>query len=467
MNLSRAIQEALVIILCYDKSAKGAEMVGGLISPRLYDPYYREIAEKAQQYYETYKKPPQEHTLDIIDQLKLLNPDSAEIYQRIYESMEQVKGGINHAYVLDQASLFVRHQRLKSAISQAIDLLQTDTPTAVPEAEKLLTDATKASVNLFDSGIRLADPKQALAFLDTDASYLPSGVKALSDIDVGPVRKGLHVFMAPPNRGKTWWLIHVAKSCVLHRYSVCHITLEMSAEKIAQRYIQSFFSISKRDAKYFHQVFDCDDAGQFLSLASVQVDNRPHFQQPRIKEHLIKLLKKLNNRPQLYIKQFPTGSLTVRELKAYLDGLEMSAGFVPDLLVVDYADIMKVDAANYRHSLGRLYEELRGLAVERNIAIATASQSNRDSLTAKVITEGGIAEDFSKVATADTIITYNQTAAEKDLGLARLFVAKARDDEVRRSVIISQMYGLGQFCMDSVKMANRYWDEFKEDKDGD
>jgi len=137
--------------------------------------------------------------------------------------------------------------------------------------------------------------------------------------------------------------------------------------------------------------------------------------------------------------------------------------------IIDYPDLMAYDPKYKRESLGKIYEQLRGMAVERNMAVCAYSQSNRLGMAAKLIDMGKVAEDFSKTMTADTIITYNQTDAEYKLGLARLFVAKAREDEKHFQVLISQSYAMAQFAIDSVRMVDSvYWplvegDEDKED----
>ncbi len=162
----------------------------------------------------------------------------------------------------------------------------------------------------------------------------------------------------------------------------------------------------------------------------------------------------------MVVKQFPTGSLTISGLQAYLDLLESTCDFVPDLLLVDYADLMYVDERDYRIGIGQLYKHLRGIAVERDFAIATASQANRGGVGAVHITERNVAEDFSKIATADTIITFNQTVEEKRLGLARLHVANSRDDGDNITVLITQNYTRGQFVIQSALMQPVYWDNF-------
>jgi hypothetical protein len=73
-----------------------------------------------------------------------------------------------------------------------------------------------------------------------------------------------------------------------------------------------------------------------------------------------------------------------------------------------------------------------------------------------------IAEDISKLATADVLLTLSQTAAEYALGLARLFVEKVRNEEGKMTALITQAYAIGQFCLDSVRLASEYWEMMKE-----
>jgi hypothetical protein len=67
------------------------------------------------------------------------------------------------------------------------------------------------------------------------------------------------------------------------------------------------------------------------------------------------------------------------------------------------------------------------------------------------------AEDYSKIAISDAVITYNQTLSEKALGIARLFVTAGRNDEDKFNVIIKQSYPIGQFCLESRMMDRDYW----------
>jgi len=253
-------------------------------------------------------------------------------------------------------------------------------------------------------------------------------------------------------------LIHLAKTALANRKRVVYVTLEMDERRIAQRLIQTFCAISKRREEIVTAVFEENELGQLIGIEDRRRESRLSFEDDDAVKKVSRKMKKFARRSPLVVRQFPTGALTIRELRAYLDSLEAQQGITPDLLLVDYADLMSLDTKNYRIDLGTLYKELRGLAVERNIAIATACQTNRDSAGRKDITGRGVAEDFSKIGTCDTILTYNQTEAEHKRGLARIYVDKGRYDEGKFKVLIAQSYATGQFCLASRRMASQsYW----------
>ena len=159
---------------------------------------------------------------------------------------------------------------------------------------------------------------------------------------------------------------------------------------------------------------------------------------------------------RLRIKRFPTGSLTFNQLTAYIDMLEQSENFIPDMVIIDYVELMNIPIESYRMQLGKLYTKLRGLAVERNIAVVTVSQSNRAGVQAPVLTAEHTNEDFSKFMTADNVISYTQSQREAEMKLARLFVVKARNTRAGDMFMITQNYDTGQFCLDCIPYRKSY-----------
>ena len=456
MGMPGLTQESLLALLAFD--SESGPLVKSLVPLRLWERFYQQIATTCYEYIDNYGVCPGEHFVDLIEELCAKDKSSADILRRMANSMEATYEGVNKQYILDQATKFVRQQRLKSAIVASVELLQSD---RLDEAEQTITESIVATASMQDLGTLMTDSHRMLQFLDHQHDSIKTGITYLDIVDAGPARKMLHLFVAPPTRGKSWWLIHLGKMALMQHLQVVHITLEMSEKKVAQRYCQSFFAVTKRPEHMAALEFEVDELGRFVGMARQETFTRPSIQDNDISKYLMHRLDTLRSK-SLVIKEFPTGSLTVREIDAYLDSLWVSKRISPDLLIVDYADLMHVDSSNLRIELGAVYKDLRGLAVRRNIAIATASQSNRESESAKVVRGKHLAEDISKFATVDVMVTYSQTDEEMRLGLARLFLAKNRDDEASGlTVLISQHYRLGQFVVSSARMVGQYWDEVK------
>lgn len=455
-----------MVLLCFDTEPNGGKFVAAMVPTTSYDPYYQELAEQTVRYINKHGVVPGEHTLDLLDKLKRKFPDRADGYDAVYNSMLQTKEGVNRDYVVAQAQSFVRYQQLRAGITQAIDALDDDGEDCVEQAEATLNSTLKESYQSFDVGTRFNNTDKMLAFFNSDADAMPTGIPQLDEINAGPSRKALHTLIGLSNKGKSWWLIHLGRVALAHRLKVLHITLEMSEAKVAQRYLQSLLSISKRKTEVMYPQFMQAEDGLFAGVEPVTLTKRPYFDHPKAKSRLTKKLNKMRNLP-LVIKQFPPGSLTIQQLKGYMDNLEGASNFIPDVLMLDYADDMQLDSGNYRHDLGIIYKQLRAIAVERNIAVCTVSQANRAGHKAKWVTREHVAEDWSKISTADTVLTYSQSTSEEKLGMARLFVDKGRDDIANIRVLISQSYTIGQFCMDSVRMADNYWDYVEDAADPD
>ena len=121
----------------------------------------------------------------------------------------------------------------------------------------------------------------------------------------------------------------------------------------------------------------------------------------------------------LMIKYYPTRTASVQTISSHLKQLELIE-FKPDVIVVDYADILK-PISNYREkrlNLGETYEHLRGMAGEFDVPVWTASQANRSSLEEEVIGADKVSEDYSKVMTADFVMSISRKVEDKVANLA-------------------------------------------------
>jgi len=263
-------------------------------------------------------------------------------------------------------------------------------------------------------------------------------------------------------KGKTWFLIGVGKMALRQRKKVVHITLEVAAEEVMARYYQSIFSIPRRESEITITTMELDHKDKLTGFDSEEF--KPGFSldnnqiRDELQSHIGHMGKLFEN---LIVKRFPTRSLTTNALRGYLDTLEITEKFIPDIIILDYPAIMKTDNKDYRISLGRIMEDVRGIAVERNVAMVVVHQSSKAGADARQMTSSHIAEDWSIVETADIIITHSVTPTEFKHGLARLYVSKARTEQDRFGILITQNYAVGQFCLESVLLENEYWDQLE------
>lgn len=253
------------------------------------------------------------------------------------------------------------------------------------------------------------------------------------------------------------------------KWNVLHITLENSEDNTAERYLHSQFNIASKDGLIltdFDREGNSPD-GKVIGFRRYKSPSNYFGNNQDLQREFITRRMKEEPTTKLRIKEFPTGDLTYDGLEAYLDHLEGITGFIPDAILLDYPDLMAYDRRHDpRFGLGRLYQQLRGLAVKRNLAMIVATQSNREGENAKTVEGRHAAEDISKIATADYVVSYNQTRQEYELGLARLFVVKARNRRQWFSVLITQNYAASQFCLFSAPMntINNYSDMLENPK---
>lgn len=462
--LLNSLQENLLTLLAFD--AVRAPTIRQSIELARYGGPYRVLAARIYSHLDHFKQPPGDHLPDILaDKLEGKDKDEAAIYEDIIHSLHQAKPGINAEYVMTQMMTFIKRQSLRSLAIDFAKAVQRDTDDSLEEAEALLASANKQVTSVFDPGVRLSD-KRVLSFLDLQQNAFPTGIAELDKRGFGPTRKELWMLIANSSAGKSWALSQLAKAALMSQLRVCHITLEMSWERAAQRYFQALFAIAKRKGSVNVKKFRRDTLGRIQGIDDTTVTPSLSFDDPGIRKKLERRIDRWANRvlDNIIVKEFPTGALTINQLKAYLDNLEQVEKFVPDLLIVDYPDLMKLDRDNLRLDLDQTYKELRGIAVSRNIALGVVSQSHRSAAKSKLVGMENVAEAYTKIAHADVVITYSQTKKEQEWGLARLHVAKGRNDQDKFTIVISQAYATGQFVIDSNLMVGTYWENIPEDQ---
>jgi replicative DNA helicase len=229
-----------------------------------------------------------------------------------------------------------------------------------------------------------------------------TAMEGLDNIIGGGLSGGeLGILLAPTGGGKSMGLVKFASNAMLEGKKVIYYSLEMKEEKIGHRFDAALNNVP---LKYVTEYSD------------------------KIRETSLYLK---NKGAELFIKEFPTGSATVNTLKSHLQSLERDYGVKPDVVFVDYADIMKStsDYSERRYNLTSIYESLRALAMELNIPIWTATQANREAINSPKFDLKVISESLGKAQTADVILGIGRTEEDKADRKAKMMILKNRNGE--------------------------------------
>lgn len=463
-RLSGALQENVLTLLCFDDDY--CKLIRAAVKSNLFESsVFRDVAGHAIDFIDQYGEAIKDHLPDHLeDILKGDDERKARTYRQLLDNLFATKDTVNREYVIKQLHRFVRLQGLKATIIKATEALSDN---RVDEAESVLENGLNAQVVAFEGGLDLSTNEAMQAVLDNpEEEGFTLGIEELDKNGIIPRRKELLMLIAPRGKGKSWFATHCAKRAIMQRWSTVVVTLEMSEKRYGARMLQTFFSLTRRTATAMLPRLVLDKkTGSLLDITKEEVERLALTNPDDRVKISAKVRRGFAGRAKLRIKEFPTHDLDMAGLKAYLDGLERFEKLTPDLLIIDYPDLMSLDAKNLRVEIGSLIAKLRGLGVARNMAVVVMSQGNRESETATLVTGSMAAEDISKLATADTVFTYSQTQAEYKLGLARLFVEKARNEEAKMQILMTQSYAVGQFCLDSIVLESDYWDVIKERDD--
>lgn len=462
-RLSGALQENLLTLLVFDDAH--CKIARAALTPQLFESsVFREIAGIAISFIDQYGTAVGEHLPDHLeDILKGDDQRKAASYKKLVDNLFLSKDSINSEYILSQLNKFVRGQTLKSGLIQAVEAMEDNN---IEAAEVCLQKALSKQIVAFEGGLNFKNPEHLRKLMEGGLSQpgFDLGVPELDRLGIIPRRKELMLMIAGRGQGKSWFLLHCAKMALLQRWSVVIITLEMGELQYAARTIQSFYAVSKDDSEVrLAQLIKARDGSIEDVLYEVVTDRMSLGNEQDKLKITNKAVRDFARRKDFIIKEFPSGKAVMKDVEAYLDQLERFEGIVPDLIILDYPDLLKHDPKNKRIELGQILVDFRGLGVSRNAACIAVSPPNRDGEKATTIEGNDVAEDISKLSTVDTCFTMSRTAMEDKLGLARILVEKARNQRDGFSLLITQAYAIGQWCLDSSLLhAGDYWEMMKD-----
>ena len=309
-------------------------------------------------------------------------------------------------YIKESIVQFGRRAALEHAILESVDDIEKGVEDFEPIRDRI-SDAIRVGEDISDLGVDYFETAQERMTMYASGSdgvrRIPTGLSGFDKVMKGGLGDGeLGVIIAPPNRGKSFGLINIGAGAVLEGYNVAHYTLEMPEKQVSKRYDNR---LTKKDFNYLK------DNGDKVLTALMNIHKF--------------------NKGKLIIKKYRSNECSVNTIRSHLTRLKIEKGFVPDLIIIDYGDLVQARRtySDKRFELESVYLDLRDLGDEFHCPVWTASQTNRGGLDKKVITIADLAEAFNKANIADFMVALCQTVEEKADGVLRWHIAKQRDGE--------------------------------------
>lgn len=354
-------------------------------------------------------------------------------------------------FVKQTVSRFCRLQAAKLAVLECSELLAEGRPDGIL---KILETALQVGLDTAKKGIRLIGPdrkdlnNRIEGYLNGEAfsERIPTGYKHLDECLGGGISPGeLGIFMAPAKRGKTHCLVGTGYGAMVRGYNVVHISLEMKAAKIVQRYDARISSQPMQVLKASPAVFtqDLKTGVENIYQARTRKVRKPRTgdgdQRPARGPIAESVFGKVGD---VIVVDWPTRVCTASMIRGYLSRLQASQGFIPHVVIVDYGDIMAPERrkGELRHEIAGQFEDLRTLAGDLNVVVWTATQSNRASADKMVVEDKDTAESFEKIQVADAVISWCRTKKESAVdpqtgySRGRFFISALREEEQYQTI---------------------------------
>jgi len=370
------------------------------VIPFLKSEYFQSVSQRVvyniiDEYVKKYNAFPSKEALNI--DLENQNGINEQTFKESKELIEELRSDKNDLqWLLDQTEKYCQEKAVYNAIMSSIQILDDKTGKvnkgSIPQ---ILSDALAIS---FDSHVGhdfLEDMDSRFEYYHRKENRIPFDLSYLNAITNGGLpNKTLNIALAGTGVGKSLFMCHCAGSNLSKGYNVLYITLEMAEEEIAKRI----------DANLIDSTMD-----DLINLPKKYYDSK---------------IEKIKNKTagKLIIKEYPTACAGSANFRHLLNELKVKKNFVPDIIYIDYLNICvssrikqgsNINSYTYIKAIA---EELRGLAVEFNVPIVSATQTTRSGYSNSDVELTDTSESFGLPATADFMFALISTEELQDLG---------------------------------------------------
>ena len=341
-----------------------------------------------------YSKLPTKTSLEVeLDNRKDLTEQQYKDITNIVSNFTE--DAVDIEWLTDTTEKFCKDRAIYNAVVDGISIIEGRDSTRKPDAlPSLLTDALSVS---FDNRVGhdyIEDASDRFEYLHRKEERIPFDLEYFNKITKGGLpQKTLNIALAGTGVGKSLFMCHMAANCINQGRNVLYITLEMAEERIAERI----------------------DA----NLMNVSMDALQDLPNPMYDDKIEKIMNKVKGK--LIIKEYPTASAHTNHFRSLLQELSIKKSFKPEIIFVDYLNICASSRfkggsnINSYTLIKSIAEELRGLAVENNVPIVSATQTTRGGYVSTDIGLEDTSESFGLPATADFMFALISTEEMEEL----------------------------------------------------
>jgi len=373
-----------------------ARKVLPFIKPEYFqDRLERVVFEEIINFVEKYNNQPTKETLSIeLDNRKDLSGDEFQEVLKIINTLE--KNDVDMNWLVDTTEKFCKDKAVYNAVLNGIQIIEGKDKQHTPEAiPSILQEALAVA---FDSHVGhdyVENGDERFDFYHKVEEKIEFDLEYFNKITKGGLPpKTLNIALAGTGVGKSLFMCHMAASSLMQGKNVLYITLEMAEERIAERIDANLMNITMED-----------------------LHNLP---KKMFQDRLGKIQNKTNGK--LIIKEYPTASAHSGHFRALLKELSLKKSFAPDIIFIDYLNICSSARFKGNANVGSYFyikaiaEELRGLAVETNVPIMSATQTTRGGFANSDVGLEDTSESFGLPATADLMFALISTEELEQLG---------------------------------------------------
>ena len=347
--------------------------------------------EQIKDYIEKYNNPPTIEAMSVA--FDRATEEQRSLLKTVFEYEQEPQ---ELQWLVDETEKFCKDKAVFNAVLEGIQIIdgksRDKTPDALPE---MLTEALQVG---FDTNVGhdfIEDADKRFDFYNRLEEKVPFDLELFNKITEGGLsNKTLNIALAGTGVGKSLFMCHMASSCIANGKNVLYITLEMAEERIAERI----------------------DA----NLMNIPIMELSDMSKPMFQDRIQVLKEKYEGR--LIVKEYPTASAHAGHFKALLNELKLKRNFHPDIIFIDYLNICTSSrfrpgsSANSYTIIKSIAEELRGLAVEQDVPIFSATQTTRGGYNSSDVDLTDTSESFGLPATADLMFAIISTEELEQLG---------------------------------------------------